>query len=89
MVHSDTTDAEVPGAEHAGKSPLGARLPHESALRHVTGAARYVDDLPHPHGMLHAMMWCSPWAHATIDRIDKDRGRKLLEGFRVSDRESQ
>ncbi len=55
----------------AGKSPLGARLPHESALRHVTGEAVYVDDMPHPLGLLHAMIWPSRWARARIERIEK------------------
>src|SRR3954471_9883081 len=30
-----------------------ASLPHDSALRHVSGAAIYVDDIPEPAGMLH------------------------------------
>jgi len=67
MVHPD--DSLTPPVA-AGKSPLGAKLPHESALRHVTGEARYVDDLS-PSGMLHGMVWPSPWPRATIDRIDK------------------
>ncbi|MCH8529811.1 MAG: xanthine dehydrogenase molybdopterin binding subunit [Saccharospirillum sp.] len=33
---------------------VGASLPHDSAIRHVTGEARYVDDLPEPQGLLHA-----------------------------------
>jgi len=71
MVTADSPNAKVPNAESAGKSPLGARLPHESALRHVTGEARYVDDMPHPRGLLHGMIWSSPWARATNLRIDK------------------
>ena len=51
-------------------SPLGARLPHESALRHVSGEARYVDDLPAPEGMLHGMVLLSPVAHGTLRQID-------------------
>ena len=57
--------------DDAARSPLGARLPHESALRHVTGEARYVDDMPHPRGLLHGMIWPSRWARARIDAIDK------------------
>ena len=57
-------------------SPLGAPLPHDSALRHVSGEARYVDDLPNPDGMLHAMVGPSRWAHARILAI---RTRAALE----------
>ena len=28
-------------------------LPHDAAMLHVTGAARYVDDIPTPRGTLH------------------------------------
>ncbi len=47
-------------------SPLHRASPHESALRHVTGTARYTDDLPAPAGMLHAVIVASPHAHARI-----------------------
>ena len=50
-------------------SPLGAKLPHESALRHVSGEARYVDDLPEPEGLLHGMVLPAPVAHARIRGI--------------------
>ncbi|MFQ3196555.1 MAG: xanthine dehydrogenase large subunit, partial [Paraglaciecola sp.] len=32
---------------------VGKAHPHESAIRHVTGQARYVDDMPHPANLLH------------------------------------
>jgi xanthine dehydrogenase large subunit len=50
-------------------SPLGARLPHDSALRHVSGEALYVDDLPVPDTTLHAMVLPSAWAHARITAL--------------------
>lgn len=31
----------------------GAPLPHDAAALHVTGAARYVDDIPMPANCLH------------------------------------
>jgi xanthine dehydrogenase large subunit len=55
--------APPPGAVHAP-------IPHDSALRHVTGEARYVDDLPEPRGLLHAYVRLSSRAHARIVRID-------------------
>jgi xanthine dehydrogenase large subunit len=49
---------------------MGAALAHDSAHKHVSGAAIYTDDLPEPPGLLHA--WCimSPHAHARIVSID-------------------
>ena len=32
---------------------VASPLPHDSARLHVTGAARYVDDIPTPAGTLH------------------------------------
>lgn len=33
--------------------PIGSSLAHESAVKHVTGVAEYVDDIPTPVGSLH------------------------------------
>lgn len=49
-------------------SPLD--VPHESAHLHVSGRARYVDDLPQPEGMLHAAVGLSERAHAKIEGLD-------------------
>jgi xanthine dehydrogenase large subunit len=43
--------------------------PHESAARHVSGLARYVDDLPCP-GALHGVVVRSPAAHGRLLGID-------------------
>ena len=51
------------------QSKLHQNQHHESATRHVTGAARYVDDLPHPPGLLHALIVPSTVAHARITHI--------------------
>ncbi|CAN5447671.1 xanthine dehydrogenase molybdopterin binding subunit [soil metagenome] len=47
-----------------------ASLPHDSALRHVSGAAIYIDDLPEPAGMLHVHLGMSTKAHARIASMD-------------------
>jgi xanthine dehydrogenase large subunit len=49
----------------AAESPLGL---HESGYLHASGAARYVDDLPPPHGQLVGLAVTSPHAHARILR---------------------
>ncbi len=45
-------------------------LPHDAAALHVTGAARYIDDIPVPAGTLHLAFGLSTEAHADIARID-------------------
>ncbi len=52
-------------------------VPHESAVGHVTGRARYVDDQTAKRGMLEVWPVCSPHAHARILRRDATRARTL------------
>ena len=49
---------------------LGAPLPHDAAHLHVTGSARYVDDIPCPQGTLHLAFGLSPAAHGEILGLD-------------------
>jgi xanthine dehydrogenase large subunit len=49
---------------------LGKPLPHDSAPLHVTGAARYVDDIPLPAGAAHLAFGLSTCAHGEITAID-------------------
>lgn len=49
---------------------IGAALAHDSAPLHVTGQARYVDDVPLPQGALHLAFGLSTEAHATITELD-------------------
>ena len=59
---SDAT-ARIRGAVHAA-------VGHDSAVAHVTGAARYLDDVPIVSGTLEAALVLSPHAHARIRRVD-------------------
>ncbi len=52
------------------ESPLHQRLQHESGLKHATGEARYVDDLPEPPGTLVAQVIVSAHAHAKVGKRD-------------------
>lgn len=56
------------GGEKEAKA-VGAPLPHDSAERHVSGAA-YVDDIPAPAGTLHAALGLSQTARARAARLD-------------------
>ncbi|MGC0223088.1 xanthine dehydrogenase molybdopterin binding subunit [Pseudooceanicola nitratireducens] len=45
---------------------VGKPLPHDTAALHVTGAARYVDDIPTPAGTLHLAFGLSPVARGAL-----------------------
>ena len=49
---------------------IGEALPHDSAALHVSGEARYVDDLPEPPGTLYGAFGLSTAAHARIVSMD-------------------
>lgn len=50
-------------------------LPHDAATLHVTGQARYVDDIPTPTGTLHLAFGLSEIAHGDITAMDLDAVR--------------
>ena len=54
----------------------GQSRPHESAILHVTGQARYTDDIPEIQGTLHAALGLSGKAHARITAINLDAVRQ-------------
>lgn len=51
---------------------MGKPLPHDAAPLHVTGQARYVDDIPLPANTLHIAFGLSTIAHGDITAIDLD-----------------
>ncbi len=51
-------------------SLIGEPLAHESARLHVTGRARYLDDIDLPSGTLHAALGISPVAHGRLVGLD-------------------
>jgi xanthine dehydrogenase large subunit len=59
------------------QTPLHRPAPHESALGHATGRARYVDDLAAPPGTLVAQVVPSPVAHGRIVRLDVAAARAV------------
>ena len=50
-------------------------LPHDAARLHVTGAARYVDDIPVPAGCLHLAFGLSTIARGAIRSMNLDEAR--------------
>ena len=67
-----------PGSSATGASPMSDRVQggahasktHDSAFRHVTGEALYIDDLPEPAGLLHVQLGLSTKAHARLTSVD-------------------
>jgi xanthine dehydrogenase large subunit len=49
---------------------VSSPLPHDSARLHVTGQARYIDDIPTPAGTLHLAFGLSPEARGVITSAD-------------------
>lgn len=55
--------AEISGGMHKSRA-------HDSAHKHVSGTAEYIDDIPEPAGLLHIGLGLSERAHAEISDID-------------------
>jgi xanthine dehydrogenase large subunit len=49
---------------------VGVPLPHDAARLHVTGAARYIDDVPVPSNCLHLAFGTSAVAHGRLLSVD-------------------
>ncbi|WP_226662513.1 xanthine dehydrogenase molybdopterin binding subunit [Microbulbifer aggregans] len=64
--------------EHAEKNGSRSReaVAHESALKHVTGRAQYLDDIPEWPDMLHVATVGSEQACALIEHIDLEAARR-------------
>jgi len=51
-------------------SSVHSAIAHDSAEKHVAGAALYIDDLPEPAGLTHLHVGQSARAHARVTRLD-------------------
>jgi xanthine dehydrogenase large subunit len=56
--------------KHRKAHQLFTPIAHDSAVRHVSGTADYVDDLPEPRNLLHCYIGTSEVAHARILNMD-------------------
>src|SRR5262245_32883972 len=70
-------DDRVPLGETAAVVKGGVRnaIAHDSAHKHVSGEAIYIDDIPEPPGTLQLYAGQSERAHARITRLDLTRVR--------------
>ncbi|MDP3738855.1 MAG: xanthine dehydrogenase molybdopterin binding subunit [Hyphomonadaceae bacterium] len=62
-------------ANSANENVTGAGIAHDSAEKHVSGRALYIDDMPEPKGLLHLAIGMSTKAHARISKLDLDAVR--------------
>ncbi len=60
----------TPTPIHSARGLAGSGARHDSAWKHVSGQARYIDDLPMPEGLLHCAVGHSEQAHARIISMD-------------------
>jgi xanthine dehydrogenase large subunit len=58
------------------KGGVHRRQSHDSAAKHVTGTAEYIDDITEPFGTLHGYLGLSDRAHAEIAAMDLDAVRR-------------
>ncbi|ELR66624.1 Xanthine dehydrogenase, molybdenum binding subunit [Photobacterium marinum] len=63
-------DSLASGSEQQLSTGVGHSVRHESAVKHASGEAIYVDDRPEFPDQLHLYALLSPHAHAEITRID-------------------
>src|SRR5213079_665941 len=59
-----------PAGRGRGAMSVHTSQRHDSALKHVTGQALYIDDLPEPAGTLHAALILSPVAAGRLRKLD-------------------
>ena len=60
---------------NAANTSPGAALAHDSALKHTTGEAVYIDDIPLPAGTLHLAVGGADTAVGTISAVELDAVR--------------
>ncbi|MDT8878026.1 xanthine dehydrogenase molybdopterin binding subunit [Halomonas saccharevitans] len=68
-------DAPLARETVAPQGGAGSSRAHESAVKHVTGRAAYIDDLPVPRDCLHVAIGLSPVAHGQLTRLDLEKVR--------------
>ena len=60
-------------------SIIGEAIIHDSATKHVSGCAKYVDDITEQEGLLHVATGFSTQAHAKIKNIDLSKVRNAKD----------
>lgn len=72
---TDMPEASITPSHVQSDGPIGQPRTHDSAVQHVSGKARYIDDIPALQNQLHAYVGQSSVAHGTITAMDLTRVR--------------
>ncbi|MGN6371225.1 MAG: xanthine dehydrogenase molybdopterin binding subunit [Phycisphaerae bacterium] len=62
---------------------VGKSIPHESAVGHVTGGSKFIDDMPPLHGELIVEAVGSPVAHGRLRGVETSRAAKIPGVVRI------
>ena len=68
-------DKPVTSPKTTINGPMHTALKHDSAHKHVTGTAEYIDDIAEPAGTLHGALGLSDRAHAELVSVDLEAVR--------------
>ena len=74
-----TYTPNITGAVHTN-------IQHDSAIKHVTGKAHYIDDLPLPEETQETALFLSPHAHAKIISIFRNPIDRAYSNYNVGKR---
>lgn len=69
-ISSGNRDNFTASMQNRGTREVGRPIPHLSALKHCTGEAEYVDDMPRQHNELFGALVMSKKAHAKLVSVD-------------------
>ncbi|TWB43362.1 xanthine dehydrogenase molybdopterin binding subunit [Nitrospirillum pindoramense] len=72
----DKTPIDIPAASRRIDGAVHDSRRHESAHKHVSGEALYVDDIAEPAGLLHVQLGLASRAHARIRSMDLEAVRR-------------
>lgn len=81
-VASEALEGRIKGASPLARDTVSPNShpfsrQHESAIKHVTGRADYIDDLKAPADAIHVALGLSPVAHGRLVRLDLEAIRRL------------
>lgn len=76
-IHRNISSGTHTHTPRLGTKAVGKALPHLSALKHCTGEAEYLDDMPKQHNELFGAVVMSTMVHAEIVSVDWQRALEM------------
>lgn len=87
-ISSGNRDNFTASMQNRGTSVVGRPIPHLSALKHCTGEAEYVDDMPRQPNELFGALVMSKKAHAELLSIDYEPAMQMPGAVGYIDKDS-